>query len=224
MNNSDFQAKDLFLFIPLIIVGGLLYWLTSNIDGLDDILDFIKEWQIVGYMILAFFSFGGSLIWTIAAGMAAALGVMNLYVALTVGIIFNYMGDMFLFYLGKYQKEEIKPYFEKHKRKLALATLIMRKYGVLAIFIQKYLYGIKTIIPISMSLSRYDFKKFGFYNIFASIIFVSSIMLTSYYSTDKIREFLTFIDAYPWWVPVFILLAILATIWYGMEHLTRKKS
>ena len=223
MNNSDFQTKDLLLLIPLVIVGGLLYWISHNIDGVDDILDFIKEWQVVGYMILAFFSFGGSFLWTIAAGMAAALGVMNLYVALMVGIVFNYIGDMFLFYLGKYQKEDIKPYFEKHKRKLALATLIMRKYGILAIFIQKYLYGIKTIIPISMALSRYDFKKFGFYNLFASILFVSTVMLASYYSTDKIREFLAFIDGYPWWVPVSILGAILALIWYGMEHLTRRK-
>ena len=223
MHNSDFQTKDLLLLIPLIIVGGILYWMAHNIDGVDDILDFIKEWQIVGYMILAFFSFGGSLLWTIAAGMAAALGAMNLYVALIVGIVFNYIGDMFLFYLGKYQKEDIKPYFEKHKRKLALATLIMRKYGVLAIFIQKYLYGIKTIIPISMALSRYDFKKFGFYNVFASILFVSTVMFASYYSTDKIREFLAFIDAYPWWVPVSILGAILVAIWYAMEHLTRRK-
>jgi len=48
----------------------------------------------------------------------------------------------------------------------------MRKYGVWAIFIQKFLYGIKTLVPISMGLSKYDFRKFGFYNIFASILFV----------------------------------------------------
>jgi len=215
--------KDILLFIPLILVGGGIYWLTKNINGLDDILAFIKEWQIVAYMILAFFSFGGSLLWTISAGVAAAMGVMNLYIALAVGITFNYVGDMFLFYLGKYQKEEIKPYFEKHKRKLALSTLIMRKYGVLAIFIQKFLYGIKTIIPISMALSRYNFKKFGVYNIFASIFFVSTIMLTSYYSTDKIRAFLAFVNAYPWWVPMGILVAIGATLWYGMEHLIKRR-
>ena len=223
MNDSDFQTKDLLLFIPLIGVGLLFYWLNKNIDGIDDILLFIKEWEIVAYMILAFFSFGGSLLWTIAAGMAAAVGAMNLYVALVVGISFNYIGDMFLFYLGKYQKEEIKPYFEKHKRKLALATLLMRKYGVLAIFIQKFLYGIKTIIPISMALSKYDFKKFGIYNVFASIVFVSTIMLTSYYSTDKIREFLAVLDAYPWWVSVGILASVLAAIWFGMEKLTKRK-
>ena len=223
MNNSDFQIKDLLLFIPLIIIGIMFYQFNKNVDGIDDILAFIKEWQIFAYMILAFFSFGGSLLWTMAAGMAAALGAMNIYIALAVGISFNYIGDMFLFYLGKYQKDEIKPYFEKHKRKLALATLIMRKYGVLAIFIQKYLYGIKTIIPISMALSRYDFKKFAFYNIFASILFVSTIMFASYYSTDKIRAFLDFIGSYPWWASALVLGAVLVSIWFGMERLTRRK-
>jgi membrane protein DedA with SNARE-associated domain len=185
-------------------------------------LAFIKEWQIVGYMILGFFSFGGSLVWTAAAGMAAALGAMNIYVALSVGIVFNYIGDMFLFYLGKYQKEEIKPYFEKHKRKVALSTLIMRKYGILAIFIQKFLYGIKTLVPISMALSRYDFKKFGFYNIFASIFFVSVIMLGSYFSAESIREFFAYFSEHTW-IPFAFLAGVIALIWYGMEHLTRRK-
>jgi membrane protein DedA with SNARE-associated domain len=210
------------MFIPVVIVGGLFYWFVKDIGGLDGILTFIKEWQIVGYMILGFFSFGGSLVWTAAAGMAAALGAMNIYVALSVGIVFNYIGDMFLFYLGKYQKEEIKPYFEKHKRKIALSTLIMRKYGVLAIFIQKFLYGIKTLVPISMALSRYDFKKFGFYNVFASIFFVSVIMLGSYYSAESIRGFFTYFSENQW-IPFAFLVGVIGLIWYGMEHLTRRK-
>jgi len=214
--------KDIIMFIPMVIVGGLFYWFVKDIGGLDGILAFIKEWQIVGYMILGFFSFGGSLVWTAAAGMAAALGAMNIYVALSVGIVFNYIGDMFLFYLGKYQKEEIKPYFEKHKRKVALSTLIMRKYGILAIFIQKFLYGIKTLVPISMALSRYDFKKFGFYNIFASIFFVSVIMLGSYFSAESIREFFAYFSEHTW-IPFAFLAGVIALIWYGMEHLTRRK-
>jgi len=216
------MLKDILMLVPMIIVGGLFYWFVKDIDGLDGILLFIKEWQIVGYMILGFFSFGGSLVWTAAAGMAAALGAMNIYVALSVGIVFNYIGDMFLFYLGKYHKEDIKPYFQKHKRKIALSTLILRKYGVLAIFIQKFLYGIKTLVPISMALSRYDFKKFGFYNVFASIFFVTVIMVVSFYAGGSIKALFELFKSYPW-VPFIVLFAMIAIIWYGMEHLTKRK-
>ena len=222
MENKKFALQDLLLLLPLIIVGGLIYWLTKNVDGFDGIIAFVKEWQVVAYVALAFFSFGGTFLWTAAAGMAAALGAMNLPLALAVGIVFNYIGDMFLFYLGRYQQQDIKPYFEKHKRKLALSTLILRKYGVLAIFIQKFLYGIKTLVPISMALSRYDFKKFAFYNIFASIFFVSTIMILSYYSAESIRLFFGYFADKKWMAFAFLALFV-ASIWYALEHFTKRK-
>lgn len=216
------SIKDIWLVIPLALAGAFLYWIWGRFNGLDSILEFVKEWQILGYIILGFFSFGGSLIWTIAAGLAAYFGVMSLVAALLVGIVCNYAGDMFLFYLGKYQSNDVKPYFEKHKRKLALSTLILRKYGVWAIFIQKFLYGIKTLIPISMALSRYDFKKFGFYNIFASIFFVSVVMLGSYYSGDTIRQFLELSKGKGWLFPL-ILAILIGTGWLWMEKKTKKR-
>ena len=186
---------------------------------MEDTLTSLSTW---GYLALAFFSFGGSLVVTAAAGVLSFMGEMNLYVSLTIGIIFNYIGDMFLFYLGKYNKADIKPYFEKHKRKIALSTLILRKYGVWAIFIQKFLYGIKTLIPISMALSRYDFKKFAIYNVFASIVFVSVIMLSAFYAGETIKAIFESFKAYPW-VPFVVLASLIAAIWYGMEHMTKRR-
>jgi len=218
----NLKIRDALAIIPVLLAGSFIYWLWGRFDGLDSILNFLKEWQILGYVILGFFSFGGSFVWTVAAGIAAYFGAMNLVIALLVGIVCNYLGDMFLFYLGKYQKEEIKPYFEKHKRKLALSTLIMRKYGVWAIFIQKYLYGIKTLVPISMALSRYDFKKFAVINVFASILFVSTVMLSSYYSGDAIREFIVLSKGKSW-IFLLFMAAFIGGTWLLMEKMTRKK-
>ncbi|CAA6798420.1 MAG: Arginine/ornithine antiporter ArcD [uncultured Sulfurovum sp.] len=186
---------------------------------MEDTLTSLSTW---GYLALAFFSFGGSLVVVAAAGVLSFMGEMNLYVSLGLAIVFNYIGDMFLFYLGKYHKADIKPYFEKHKRKIALSTLILRKYGVLAIFIQKFLYGIKTLIPISMAISRYDFMKFGLYNVFASIFFVSVIMLSSFYAGETIKALFESFKEYPW-VPFVVLFSVIGAIWYGMEHLTKRK-
>jgi membrane protein DedA with SNARE-associated domain len=175
-----------------------------------------------GYLAVAFFSFGGSLFIVAAAGVFSFMGHMDLTIALAVAAIANFMGDNFLFYLGRYQKKEIAPYFAKHKRKIALATLIMRKYGILAIFIQKFLYGVKTIVPISMALAKYDFKKFAFFNIFASIVFVLAIGLSSYYASESIIAFFSVIKEHPWIAPV-VLFSIIGLIWFGMERMTKKK-
>jgi len=175
-----------------------------------------------GYLAVAFFAFGGSLFIVAAAGVFSYMGKMDFATAMTIAIISNYLGDMFLFYLGKYQKKEIQPYFAKHKRKIALATLILRKYGVFAIFIQKFLYGIKTLVPLSMALSKYDFKKFGFYNIFASIVFVLTIGFSAYYSSEAIITMFSYIQENPWIAPV-ILFSIVGAVWYAMEHMTKKR-
>jgi len=175
-----------------------------------------------GYLAVAFFAFGGSLFIVAAAGVFSFMGKMDLTTALVIATISNYLGDMFLFYLGKYQKKQIQPYFAKHKRKIALATLIMRKYGVWAIFIQKFLYGIKTLVPLSMALSKYDFKKFGFYNVFASILFVLTIGLSAFYSSEVIIAIFGYIKVHPWIAPL-ILFTIIGGIWFVMENMTKKK-
>ena len=176
-----------------------------------------------GYLAVAFFSFGGSFFIVAAAGVFSFMGHMDLGVALAIAALFNFFGDNFLFYLGKYQKKEIQPYFAKHKRKLALATLIMRKYGVLAIFIQKFIYGVKTIVPISMALAKYDFKKFVIFNLFASVLFVSVIGVGAYYASESIISFFNIIKERPWIAPV-VLFGIIAIIWIGMEKMTKKKN
>ena len=175
-----------------------------------------------GYLAVAFFSFGGSLFIVAAAGVFSFLGHMDLTIALSIAIVANFMGDNFLFYLGKYQKKEITPYFAKHKRKIALATLIMRKYGILAIFIQKFLYGIKTLVPLSMALSKYDFKKFIFFNVFASIVFILTIGLSSYYASESIIAFFEVIKERPWIAPL-VLFSIIGLVWYTMERMTKKR-
>jgi membrane protein DedA with SNARE-associated domain len=179
----------------------------------------LESW---GYLAIAFFAFGGSLFIVAAAGVFSFMGKMDLTTALAVATVSNYIGDMFLFYMGKYQRKEIEPYFAKHKRKIALARLIMRKYGIAAIFIQKFLYGIKTLVPLSMALSKYDFKKFGFYNIFASIFFVVTIGLSAYYSSEAIISMFSYIKEKPWIAPV-VLFSIIGAVWYGMEHMTKKR-
>lgn len=68
----------------------------------------LESW---GYLAVAFFAFGGSLFIVAAAGVFSFMGKMDLTTALAVATVSNFLGDMFLFYLGKYQKKEIQPYF-----------------------------------------------------------------------------------------------------------------
>ena len=73
-----------------------------------------------------------------------------------------------------------------------------------------------------MALSKYNFKKFGFYNIFASILFVMTIGLSAYYSSEAIISFFAVIKERPWIAPV-VLVSIVGVVWWGMEKMTKKR-
>lgn len=124
----------------------------------------------------------------IGAGVLSAMGNMDITIAIIVATLFNFIGDSFLFYMSQTNKKEVMGYMQKHKRKIAYTNLLMRKYGWLAVFLQKYIYGVKTLVPIVMGLTKYDFKKFVILNIFASIVWGLVVGLVSYYFSSAVQE------------------------------------
>ncbi len=182
----------------------------------------IEAW---GYLAIALFSFGGSIVIVATAAVFAYLGHIDLISALVVAALANFMGDNFLFYLGRYQKKEIAKYLHKHKRKLAITRLLAKKYGTLAIFIQKFIYGVKTLIPIVMALSRYEFKKFVFFNFFASFLFVFTIGLISFFFSEIIISFFGYVKERPYIAPIILATVIGAIfIYFHRVEKSRKRT
>jgi len=149
--------------------------------------EILHNLALYGYIILAFYSFGGGMLALAGAGILSALGKMDIGLSILVATVANFIGDTFLFYLAQTNKKEVLKYLRKHRRKIAYTNLLMRKYGWMAVFLQKYIYGVKTLVPIVMGLSRYDFKKFVVLNFFASILWGLVVGLGSYYFSAAVR-------------------------------------
>jgi membrane protein DedA with SNARE-associated domain len=154
--------------------------------------DIIASLSTYGYIFLFFYSLGGGFIGLAVAGFLASSGEMDITTSITIAIIANFLGDIMLFYITKYQKSEMMVYIKKHRRKLAYAHLFMKKYGDSAIFIQKYIYGVKTLIPIAIALTKYDAKRFIIFNFFASIVW-GVVVGTLAYSMGEI--FISYIQS-----------------------------
>ncbi|WP_456431159.1 DedA family protein [Nitratifractor sp.] len=152
---------------------------------MDEILNNL---QLYGYIILAFYSFGGGMLALMGAGILSALGKMEIVPSIVVATTANFIGDTVLFWLAQTNKREVLKYLRKHRRKIAWTNLLMRRYGPLAVFIQKYIYGVKTLVPIVMGLSRYDFAKFVVLNLFASILWGLVVGLGSYWFSATVRQ------------------------------------
>jgi membrane protein DedA with SNARE-associated domain len=72
-----------------------------------------------------------------------------------------------------------------------------------------------------MSLSHYDFKKFIFFNFFASIIFVATIGLASYYFSDAIIAAFNYLKTKPYLAPL-ALVVIGGAIWQYLKKVERR--
>ena len=141
-----------------------------------------------GYLILAYYSLGGGMLALIGAGILSSMGKMDITTSILIATVANAVGDNLLFYLARTNKETVQKYLKKHRRKIAWTNLLMRRYGWMAVFLQKYIYGVKTLVPIVMGLTKYDMKKFTILNIPASIVWGLVVGLVSYYFSDWVRS------------------------------------
>jgi len=175
-----------------------------------------------GYIGLFLYSLGGGFVAIIAAGVLSFMGKMDLTTSILIAFVANALGDFLLFYMARYQKSMMIEGLRKHRRKLALAHIMMKKNGSWIILIQKFVYGIKTLIPIAIGLTKYDFKKFAVLNIMSAGVWALAFGLGSYYSGSFLMNIAETISQKPWIAPI-ILVVLGGALWLYMTKATQKK-
>ncbi|NCO01028.1 MAG: DedA family protein [Epsilonproteobacteria bacterium] len=175
-----------------------------------------------GYIGLFLYSLGGGFVALIGAGVLSFMGKMDLSLSIMIAFFANALGDVLLFYMARYQKSMMMEGLRKHRRKLALSHLLMKRYGSWIILFQKFVYGIKTLIPIAIGLTKYDFKKFIILNILSAAVWALTFGLGSYYSGSFLVKVAETIGDKPWIAPI-ILFVFGGLLWLYLTQATKRK-
>lgn len=175
-----------------------------------------------GYIILFLYSLGGGFVALMAAGVLSYAGKMDLATSMAVAFAANFIGDALLFYMGRYHKHDVMGYMHKHKRKLALSHLLMKKYGSWIIIFQKFVYGIKTLIPLAIGLTKYSFTQFNILNAVAAAIWTVVVGYGSFLAGDALTSAYHVVSDRPWIAPL-VLFSAVGLLWFYMSRATRKK-
>lgn len=175
-----------------------------------------------GYLVVFIYSLGGGMLALIGAGVLSFMGKMDLTVAITIAFIANFIGDSLLFYMSRYHKTEMMEYFRKHRRKLAFSHLLMKRHGSWLIVMKKFIYGLKTLIPLAIGLSKYDFWKFSAYNALGAAIWALFVGESSYLFGGALIEGYKMIAAKPYLAPLSLVI-IAATLWIYLSQATKKR-
>ncbi len=179
---------------------------------------FLELMRQYGYVVLFFWSILEGESGLVMAGLFAHTGDMQLYAAIATAGFGAFVGDQIYFYLGRFKKDFVVRKLSAHKRKLAIAKLLLRKYGTVVIFFQRYLYGLRTIIPLSIGLAGYSPKIFALINFISAFCWSALIITPVWYYGEQILSLISYAKAH-WYFVLPLIFVIVGTVFY----LTRKR-
>ncbi|GMB93593.1 Ubiquitous DedA transporter family [Helicobacter bizzozeronii] len=175
-----------------------------------------------GYLLLFFYSLGSGYVGIVVAAILSSMGHMDLVKSMVVAGLGNAVGTSLLMLLGRYQKKELRAYLVKHRRKFALVHVWIYKYGLWLIFFNKYLYGVKTIVPLAIGFSKYSLKKFLWLNALACVLWALVLGLLAFYASAWIGALMDRMSGYSYLVPLgFVFLIVALYVW--IARLSRKR-
>ncbi|TLD95445.1 DedA family protein [Helicobacter jaachi] len=179
---------------------------------------YVETW---GYVILFFWGILEGELGLIFAGLATHDGKMNLFLAIFIAGLGGFVGDQIYFYIGRFNRKFIQEEFISQRRKFALAHLLLKKYGWSIIFIQRYMYGMRTIIPISIGTTRYSALKFAIINLFSAWIWAAITIVLTWIFGEEIFIVLDWFKQHPYLlIPLAICIA--GGLWWYFQSQTKK--
>ena len=129
---------------------------------------FIGWLREYGYVILFLWSIVEGEMGLIMGGIMSHTGHMQYFMTVFVAGLGGFTGDQIYFYVGRFNKGFIQRKLHKQRRKFAIAHLLLKKYGWPIIFMQRYMYGLRTVIPMSIGITKYSAKKFALINLISA--------------------------------------------------------
>ncbi len=172
------------------------------------LVDLLREY---GYIVLYFWSILEGETGLFMAGLLAHDGSMSVPLAILVAGLGAFTGDQIYFYIGRLNRRYVQRKFKNQRTKFALAHLLLKKYGWPLIFVQRYMVGLRTIIPISIGLTRYPAKLFGLVNFISGFFWASMTILPTWYFGEEILEIIKVIKAH--W---YFALPLIGGFFYGV--------
>lgn len=191
----------------------------APVDGFENKFEYLlKEY---GYIILFAWGMLEGEAGLIMAGLLSHTGHMNLYLAIFIAGLGGFAGDQVYFYIGRFNKSYVTKKFKGQRRKFALAHLLLQKYGWPIIFAQRYMYGMRTIIPISIGLTRYSGKMFAFINLISAWCWAAITIVPVWYFGEEILEILHWLKDH-WYFALPVILGFGGSIIYYFNKASKK--
>ena len=177
------------------ILQPLIHWVTATIGDYG-------LFAIFGLMLL---ESTGILIPSEAispfAGYLVSLGKMELFPAVTAGVLGNLFGSLIAYFIGLFGGRELwlryGSYLGVRAHHLILAEKWFDKYGEFAVFISRCLPVVRTFISFPAGTARMNLAKFTFYTLVGCVPWVFGLTYLGYLlgeNWEEVGAYLHYLD------------------------------
>ena len=107
-----------------------------------------------GYLAVAVGTFLEGETMLLMAGFAAHRGYLDLWKVILVAFVASFLGDQFYFFLGRRYGDRILARFPSWKPRAKQVQALLRNYHTALVLTIRFLYGVRTVGPIVIGMSR----------------------------------------------------------------------
>ena len=165
----------------------------------------MEHHSYLAYVILFIWSMAEGETGLVLAGILAYTGHILLLPAIIVAGFGGAAGDLLFFHLGKYHTDVVRDKIKNNEVIIDEIKDLLKKHDIIVIFVQRYLYGLRTIIPIVIGMTKYDEKRFFMINLISALIWASMTILLAYHFGEEILGLFEKVKDY-WYIFVILYL------------------
>jgi membrane protein DedA with SNARE-associated domain len=174
--------------------------------------------ETYGYWVV----FGGTLLEgesvLLLAGFAAYSGLLELHTVIGVAIAGSFLGDQLWFLLGRTHGAKLLARYPRYAARAAQAEALLAKWHTPIILAVRFLYGLRTVLPFTIGMSRIPTLRFQLLNFAGAVLWASSGAVAGYLFGNAIENILGHIHRYEKYAFAFLAVAGLAYWWYSRRR------
>ena len=172
----------------------------------------------------------------IAGGIAAHQGLLHLPGLLVLAVVGSLIHDHVFFYIGRFTRFEVLLWsykkklssYRKFKKKINKRLTMLERYGVILIIGFRFMYGLRTIVPIIIGLSPITKTKFFLLDLLGALIWSCIFIYGGYFFGSAVTNALQIIhDKYKIsWLAIILIalitIIVLLTLYFVIKSKIKK--
>jgi len=181
---------------------------------------FLQDYGYLALFIGTFFE-GETIL--VLAGFLASRGYLDIYLVMLTAAGGGYTGDQLWYFLGRRKGRQIlarKPNWEALGEK---ALEHLRRYPDIWVLGFRFVYGLRTVMPVAIGISGYPPLRFLLLNAISAVIWAVALGAAAFHLGAALELVLDNIKRYEIWVIAALIIGG-SLLWLWRRHVNRRPS